>query len=150
MQTANTGTVGTSTGTGYIGSGAALDDVKAPKKRGRPPKKRDGDGQVSVDPVAAGEVIHGESEASPRMTWAEFDKLIYKWEFVNKQLRLTRVYFDGPDAIPHYVGCYSEATVSHGEPGWMLSSGETVLAKDVTFPVQEKKMDAMTAYFQGS
>lgn len=60
------------------------------------------------------------------MTWAEFDKKLYKWEFDNKDLRITRIYFDGEDAPTHYTGCYSECDLSHGKPSIMLSSGQVI------------------------
>ena len=57
--------------------------------------------------------------------WPDFDKQLFKWEFDNKELRITRVYFDG-ECPNHYSGCYSEAPVSHGKPSVMLSSGEVI------------------------
>ena len=60
------------------------------------------------------------------LTWAEFDKIIYKWEHDNNNSRITRLYFDGAEAIPHYVGKNSECDVSYGKPGFMLSTGERI------------------------
>ena len=59
------------------------------------------------------------------VTWAEFDKALYKWEFDHKELRVTRVYFEG-ECPAQYSGCYSEAPVSHGKPSIMLSSGQVI------------------------
>lgn len=57
------------------------------------------------------------------LTWAEYDKKLYKWEFDNRELRITRVFFSG-ECPTDYSGCYSEAPVSHGKPSFMLSTGQ--------------------------
>lgn len=60
------------------------------------------------------------------MTWAELDKLVYKYECDHPAHRITRIYFDGDNAPEHYVGRSSECGLSHGAPGVRLSSGEIV------------------------
>ena len=104
-------------------------DVEVVKKRGRPSKRDSADGQVSSDSIGAGTddcaAIEVPSERVA-MTWAEFDKLIYKWEWDNKSSRITLLYFDGDDAPVHYSGCYSECDVAYGKPGYRLSTGEIV------------------------
>ncbi len=58
------------------------------------------------------------------MTWAEFDKKLYAWEYENKDMRITKIFFDGEDSPIHYTGCYSECDLSYGKPSIMLSTGE--------------------------
>jgi hypothetical protein len=59
------------------------------------------------------------------LTWAEFDKRIYKWESDNMQKRITRVMFDG-DCPADYSGKMSEAPIGFGKPSIRLSSGEII------------------------
>ena len=59
------------------------------------------------------------------MTWADFDKRVYKYEFDHPSARVTRLFFDG-ECPDHYVGLYSECGVSHGKPALRLSTGDII------------------------
>jgi hypothetical protein len=59
------------------------------------------------------------------LTWAEFDKKLYKWEAENMKLRITRVMFDG-DCPTDYSGKMSEAPIGFGKPSIRLSTGEII------------------------
>ena len=103
-------------------------DAEIVKKRGRPSKGDSTDGQSGQPATGAGahDLAEGQTVGHRVMvTWANFDKALYKWEFDNKEKRITRVYFDGecPNA---YSGCYSEAPVHHGKPSVMLSTGDVI------------------------
>jgi hypothetical protein len=105
-------------------------DAETPKKRGRPPTRDSANGQTSEPTVTpeSNDIAEGKSSDAGDilMTWAEFDKKLYKWEFDNQNLRITRIFFDGEDAPLHYTGCFSECDLSHGKPAIRLSSGEVV------------------------
>jgi hypothetical protein len=93
--------------------------------------RRSGNGQAGLDPVGAREDVGAEGEGStskPVLTWAEFDKQMYKWEWDNKNARITLIYFDN-ECPNHYTGCYSECDVVYGNPGYRLSTGEIVEIK---------------------
>jgi len=89
--------------------------------------RRSRDGETSVDSVGEGEKLPPEAEGiagKPLLTWAEFDKWLYKWEWDNKEKRVTLIYSNLEDAPSRYSGCYSECDVNHGSPAIRLSSGE--------------------------
>lgn len=104
-------------------------DETIAKKRGRPSKRSDDNGQVGGAAAGAGanDYAEGESmDAKPVVTWAEFDKRIYAWELENKEKRITRVFFDGADSPMHFAGLMSECDLSHGKPAIRLSTGEII------------------------
>lgn len=104
-------------------------DETIAKKRGRPSKRSDDNGQVGGASIGAGanDYAEGESmDAKPVVTWAELDKRIYAWELANNTKRITRVFFDGVDAPVHFTGLMSECDLSHGAPAIRLSTGEII------------------------
>jgi hypothetical protein len=104
-------------------------DAEVVKKRGRPSTRDSADGQTG-EPTAtptSNDVAESKSgDAGNVLSWAEFDKKLYKWEFDNPNLRITRIFFDGADAPLHYTGCFSECDLSHGKSAIRLSSGEVI------------------------
>jgi hypothetical protein len=103
-------------------------DAKTTQKRGRS-SERDSDnrqdGNLAVgagtDDSGTGETV-GERDI---LTWAEFDKKLYKWEAENMDKRITRVMFDG-DCPTDYSGKMSEAPIGFGKPSIRLSTGEII------------------------
>ena len=105
-------------------------DAEVAKKRGRPFKRDSADGQAGelatragADAGAEGQGLGSGLGAGSVLTWLEYENKLFTWEFENPVDRITRVYFDG-ECPPEYVGCYSQAPVSHGKPAFMLSTGE--------------------------
>ena len=103
-------------------------DAEVTKKRGRSSERDRNDGQDGDIAASAGADDSGESEAVGNgdiLTWADFDKKLYKWEAENMNLRITRVMFDG-DCPADYSGKMSEAPIGFGKPSIRLNTGETI------------------------
>jgi hypothetical protein len=63
--------------------------------------------------------------AGDLLTWAEYEKRLNEWELINRESRISRVYFDG-ECPPEYASCFAQAPVFSGKPSFMLSTGYVI------------------------
>lgn len=96
-------------------------DVESIKRRGRPPKTTDGDGEISLDSVREVKVTESKGQSD--------------WELVNLSImaaedqegangrRVVKVFFDGKAPCDHWHGVYGSAVIERGDTGYQLSDG---------------------------
>lgn len=105
-----------------------MDSDQIIKRRGRPSKRDDGDGQVSADAVGTGiEIAALEKsvvEKAPVLSWESMSAIVEHAEKTNSHLRIVRVWHPkGPDI---WQGVYGNAMVEPGNAAYQFSSGEIV------------------------
>ena len=100
-------------------------DGENSKRRGRPPKGIDGDGQTRVDPVGA---ETNNDAAGKGLEWPVVNSAALKAEDDEGPhgRRITRVFYSGESPPELWNGLYSCAPVMFGPDGYCLSDGQVI------------------------
>lgn len=100
-----------------------MDSDQITKRRGRPPKRDDGDGQVGSGSVGAG--IENAALEKSVVTWLDMQGLLEKAQSDNFEKRIVRVWH--MDAtVEMYFGPFGNAPIERGEPAYQFNTGEII------------------------